>query len=562
MKKKIVLIFSCIVSFSAFAKKPFVPPIMGWSSWNTYYVDINDELIRKQTDAMVSTGLHAVGYQYINIDDGFFGWRDALGYMHTHPERFPNGLKDISAYIHSKGLKAGIYTDAGNNTCGSQWNKDLNGVGSGIYGYEKQDADLYFNQWGFDFIKIDYCGAHILGLDEKLRYMEIHDIISKVAKKKVSINLCRWAYPGTWAPQAGVSWRISGDIRPNWGSIKKIIGKNMYLSAYAGGGHYNDMDMLEIGRGMSRNEEEVHFGMWCIMSSPLLIGCDMTNIPAFSLELLKNTELIALNQDRLGLQAYVAQHKGDGYVFAKDLEALRGRNRAVALYNPTDSEIEISVPFSTLEFGGKVAVRDLINHENLGYFEGNFTRIVPARSVQIFKMTSRQRLEPTLYEAEWAYMPMFNDLGKTERMVHPITNKKASGETVMTYIGGNKGNYAEWGNVYSKTGGVYNLTVHYVPECFRSLEVTVNKKHVATFFAQNGEEALKLTDGPLRNTHDLSPEYDKSKYVRSTNGYNYPKSERIATVKVRVKLRPGYNNIRLGSSVSWAPDIDCITLSK
>ena len=143
-----------------------------------------------------------------------------------------------------------------------------------------------------------------------------------MAGKHVSMNICRWAFPGTWAKKLASSWRISGDITPNWNSIKYIIGKNLYLSAYAGDGHYNDMDMLEIGRGMARNEEEVHFGMWCIMSSPLLIGCDMTNIPEQSLELLKNTELIALNQDRLGLQAYVVQHEGEGYVLVKDIEKL------------------------------------------------------------------------------------------------------------------------------------------------------------------------------------------------------------------------------------------------
>ena len=150
------------------------PPVMGWSSWNTYRIHINEALIKKQADAMVSQGLKEAGYLYVNVDDGFFGWRDENGKLQTHPERFPNGLKCVADYIHSKGLKAGIYSDAGSNTCGSIWDKDPNGVGVGLYGHEKQDADLFFNEWGFDFIKIDYCGAgQSLALEEQKRYTEI-----------------------------------------------------------------------------------------------------------------------------------------------------------------------------------------------------------------------------------------------------------------------------------------------------------------------------------------------------------------------------------------------------
>jgi hypothetical protein len=286
-------------------------PIMGWSSWNTYRVNICDSLIRKQADAIINTGLKDFGYNYINIDDGFFGWRDSLGIMHSHPQRFPDGMKPVADYIHRLGLKAGIYSDAGSNTCGSIWDKDKNGVGSGLYGHEEQDAILYFKDWGFDFIKIDYCGAgQELELDEQRRYTEIRNVINKVGCNGVQINICRWAFPGTWAKDIASSWRISSDISNKWSSVKYIIDKNLYLSAYAKDGHYNDMDMLEIGRGLSQNEEEVHFGMWCIMSSPLLIGCDLTSISPSSLTLLKNNELIAIDQDTLGLQANVVQHVG------------------------------------------------------------------------------------------------------------------------------------------------------------------------------------------------------------------------------------------------------------
>ena len=246
-----------IIALGGYAQVNYVePPIMGWSSWNTYRVNINEELIKKQADAMISQGLDKVGYHFINIE-------------------------------------AGIYSEAGANTCGSLWDGDKNGIGVGLYGFEHQDANLFFNEWGFDFIKIDYCGAgQQLDLEEQERYTEIVNAIREVCPRNISLNICRWAYPGTWVSSLARSWRISGDINPSWESVKYIIDKNLYLSAFAGNGHYNDMDMLEIGRGLKPEEEETHFGMWCIMSSPLLIGCDLTAIPASSLQLLKNKELI------------------------------------------------------------------------------------------------------------------------------------------------------------------------------------------------------------------------------------------------------------------------------
>lgn len=278
----------CSIACAQNTNRVFEPPVMGWSSWNTYRVNINDTLIMRQADAMIEKGLKNAGYRYINVDDGFFGGRDEKGIMQPHPTRFPRGMKVVSDHIHSLGLKAGIYSDAGSNTCGSIWDKDMNGVGAGMYGHERQDATLYFNDWNFDFIKIDYCGAgQELNLEEEKRYTEIRQAIDQVGAGHVSINICRWAFPGTWARKLARSWRISPDIAPNWKSVKYIIGKNLYLSAYAGEGHYNDMDMLEIGRGLAPNEEEVHFGMWCILASPLLIGCDLTTISEASLNLLK-----------------------------------------------------------------------------------------------------------------------------------------------------------------------------------------------------------------------------------------------------------------------------------
>ena len=464
------------------SEKAVNPPIMGWSSWNAFRVDISEDIIKNQADLMVKKGLKDAGYHYINIDDGFFGERDGNGKMQTNKNRFPNGMKPVADHIHSLGMKAGIYTDAGNNTCGSIWDNDHAGVGAGIYGHEQQDAQLYFGDWGFDFIKIDYCGGDVLGLNEQERYTSIRNSIDKV-NKDVSVNICRWAFPGTWAKDVATSWRISGDINAHWGSLRYVVGKNLYLSAYAKDGHYNDMDMMVIGfrdnskvggKGLTPTEEEAHFGLWCIMSSPLLIGCNLESLPESSLELLTNKELIALNQDPLGLQAYVAQHENEGYVLVKDIEQKRGNVRAVALYNPSDTVCSFSVPFSALEFGGNVKVRDLAKRSDLGNFSDVFEQTLPAHSAMFLRMEGETRLEPTLYEAEWAYLPMFNDLGKNPKGIIYAADQEASGKMKVGFLGGQPENYAEWPEVYSADGGRYQMTVHYSFGKGRQLEIDVN----------------------------------------------------------------------------------------
>ena len=518
-----VLAASLCFQTSADDLKVFEPPVMGWSSWNTFRVNINESLIKGQADAMVRQGLKDAGYLYVNIDDGFFGKRDERGTMHFHPQRFPNGLKGIVDHVHGLGLKAGIYSDAGSNTCGSMYDADVNGVGAGLYGHEHQDAYLYFNDCGFDFIKIDYCGAFELGLEEEKRYTAIRKAIDEVGGGHVSINICRWAFPGTWAARLARSWRISADIQPKWESVKYIIDKNLYLSAYAGGGHYNDMDMLEIGRGMKPEEEEVHFGMWCLMSSPLLIGCDMSTIPEASLELLKNKELIALNQDRLGLQAYVVQHEGEGYVLVKDIEQKRGKVRAAALYNPSDKACSFEVPLSILEMGGKVKMRDLVKRKDLKAVEEVWKQTLPPHSVLIVRMEAEERLEPARYEAEWAYLPLYNDLAKPKNVVY-APQAGASGGMKVSLLGGSAENYAEWSEVYSREGGKYEMTISYVPQQNRKLEVKVNNEKTAF-------PALESGDG-----------------------------KKVAQVTLTVQLQPGYNTVRMGSPYCFAPDIDCFTL--
>lgn len=458
------------------------PPIMGWSSWNAFRVHISDSIIMNQADIMVRKGLKDAGYRYVNIDDGYFAKRGDDGLMRANPTRFPNGMRPVTDHIHALGLKAGIYTDAGASTCGSMYDKDEAGVGAGIYGHEAEDAKLYFGDWDFDFIKIDYCGGIDLNLDERARYTSIRKSIDAV-KPGVSVNICRWAFPGTWAHDVATSWRISGDINAHWNSIKYVVDKNLYLSAFARDGHYNDMDMMVVGfrgnskvggEGLSPQEEEAHFGLWCIMNSPLLIGCDMEHMPESSLQLLKNPELIALNQDPLGLQAYVAQHEGEGYVLVKDVEQLRGQKRAVALYNPSDSECTFNVPFSVLELGGNVQVRNLARRADEGSFSQTFTQTLPPHSAAFYTMQAETRLEPTRYEAEWAYLPLYDDLGKTAKGIRAVRDEAASGRMKVGYLGGKPENYAEWDQVYSAEGGKYQLTIHYIYGKDREIFATVN----------------------------------------------------------------------------------------
>lgn len=489
MKKiyPIFLVFALIVSCTSRQQQAVKPPLMGWSSWNAYMVDISDSIIMHQANLIVKRGLKDAGYGNVNIDDGFFGYRDQRGYMIPHPQRFPGGsaqMRSISDHIHSLGLKAGIYSDAGDNTCGSSYNKDLNGIGAGLWMHDVQDADQYFNNWNFDFIKIDYCGGIHRRLEERNRYEEIRQVIDSVAGRHIDINVCRWDYPGTWVEKIADSWRISEDIRPIWSSVRHIVEKNLYLSAYAHDGHYNDMDMLAVGYnikpspfwedglGLSYAEEEAHFGMWCIMSSPLLLGCDIEYIPEETMRIITNPELIAVNQDPLGLQAHVVQHEGETYVFAKDILRRHGGARAVALYNPSDSAASFSVPADVLEFAGEMKLRDLNLRSDLASCSVIEMTLQP-HTAKILKLEG-ERIEPVLYEAEWGYCPDFTAIRGTGVKYIPVEG--ASGRAVATNLGDSPTNYLEWADVFSLKGGKYRISVRFSSPEAVDFDLVVNGK--------------------------------------------------------------------------------------
>ena len=514
------------------------PPLMGWSSWNTYGYQINDDVLQEQADAMVELGFLECGYNHINIDDGFFGGRDAEGKLLIHPERFPNGLRPLVDYIHDKGLKAGIYSDAGRNTCASYWGepKDEIGRGVGLYGHDAEDFDLYFNELNFDFIKIDYCGADAgnndegLDLDVKQRYTEIAAAIEAVKEKTgrtdITWNICRWAFPGTWVCDMVDSWRTTEDIYLGWESIKSIIGQSLYLSAYVSPGHYNDMDMLEVGRGLTEEEDKTHFGMWCMMSSPLLIGCDMRDIKGNALELMQNKELIALDQDPLSLQAYVVKRENGGYVLVKDVEEMYGKKRAIAFYNPTDNAISMNINFSAVELGGAVKVRDLFEKTDKGTYEGSYQVTVPAHGTRIYKLEAEQRFERTLYEAETAWLSAYQEIKNNQAEGTAIysENGGCSGGVAVGWLGNAVDNDLQWRNVFSAEGGEYTLRVFFVTGENRSMTLNLNGQDVSTYTGNSG-------------------------------GWNT-----VGSTDFKVTLNKGNNIVRLYNKSGWMGDIDRMEL--
>jgi hypothetical protein len=369
MHKKLRIAFLAIVfiiaDLSYLTAQTAKAPIMGWSSWNNFRVNIDEKMIREQADAMVKTGLYDAGYRFINIDDGYFGGRDSTGKLFVDARKFPSGMKALVDYIHTKRLKAGIYTDAGKNTCGSIWDKDPNGVGSGIYGHIGQDCDLFFKNWGFDFLKVDWCGGEAMKLDEQTEYLKIISAV-KTIDSNIVFNVCRWKFPGEWAIKKADSWRIYGDIRPQFSSILAIIDVDAGLYKYASAGHYNDMDMLQVGRGMSYDEDKTHFSMWCMLNSPLLAGNDLRNMSKQTIDILTNKEVIALDQDPGFKQARRILRENNKEVWLKPLGINGGHSEAIAIMNRGDHKTTFNLSAKKLGISSKSKLRDLWMHQNIG----------------------------------------------------------------------------------------------------------------------------------------------------------------------------------------------------
>ena len=530
------------------APDPKIRPLMGWSSWNTFGVDISEEIILGTAQAMATNGLKTAGYTYVNIDDGFFWGHGEDGILRFHPERFPNGMKRVVDGIHALGLKAGIYSDAGADTCGSMWGgsgsggKDKGGVGGGLYGHDAADCKLHFNDLGFDFIKVDYCGGKKLKLDERERYTEIANAIKATGRTDVRLNVCRWAYPGTWIAGIAESWRTTGDIRANWKSVKDIIAENLYLSQFASAGHYNDMDMLEVGHlagqvktvfgkhgdsGLTPIEEQTHFGMWCMLSSPLLIGCDVRNVPESTMRLVTNPYLLAMNQNELGCQGYVVSRNGEAYILVKDALERFGKSRYVTLYNASDEEHEFAVYSATLDLGGKIDAFDLAEMADVGAFEGVVYVKVPAHGAKFYRFDAEKRIPRTVYEAETAFLTAYQELHNPQRLKTPYMDQRpgASGDVIVRYIGNGAGNDVVWREVEAGEEGVHELAFSYSSPDDREMFVSVD----------GGE-----------------PIYVKTPATGCA----------IATVCCNVDMAKGLHSVRVYNDTAWLPDLDVMTVSR
>lgn len=532
MVKRLFLSVLCLAGLSVSAQDT---PTMGWSSWNTFALNINDDIIKGQADAMASTGLRDAGYKYINIDDGYFGGRRMSdGQLLIHPVRFPNGLSGLVDYIHSKGLKAGIYSDAGRNTCGNFWGNDTIAHDVGFYGHDQQDADFFFKTLDFDFIKVDFCGGtdwtnfDKTVLDEKERYTAISNAIKATGKKGVRLNVCRWDYPGTWVSDVALSWRTTHDIADDWASVADIIHQNLYLSAYSSPGHYNDMDMLEVGRSLSADEDATHFGLWCIMNSPLLIGCDMRTLKPATLALLKNKELIALNQDLLAQQAYVVGKENGCYVLVRDLYTHNGKTRAFAVYNPTEEPKAVTVDFTSLDLDGKVALRDLFERRDIGTYTHSLKVELLPHATRIYRATAQKRLMRSVYEGECGYISDYQELVNNQAAMTGTYEEapECHGGAKATWLGGSAKNDLVWRNVNVPKAGDYHVTLHYQYDQNASFTVDVN-----------GKEQAHLNTVATHNGH-------------------------VAIVSATLRLNKGDNAVRLHNDSQRMPDIDCMIIKQ
>ncbi|MDH2430785.1 lectin [Sphaerisporangium sp. TRM90804] len=364
-------------------------PPMGWASWNTFAARIDYNVIKAQADAMVSSGMKDAGYEYVNIDEGWWqGTRDAAGNITVDTAEWPGGMKAIADYIHSKGLKAGIYTDAGRDGCGYYYPTGRPAApGSGSEGHYDQDF-LQFSRWGFDFVKVDWCGGQAEGLDSRSTYQAISDAIGRATAqtgRPMVLSICNWGNqsPWNWAPGMSTMWRTSGDIiywgqTPSMDRVLANFDSAQHPSAQSPG-HYNDPDMLIVGMpGFSAAQNRTHMGLWAISGAPLLAGNDLTEMSAETRAILTNREVLAVDQDALGRQGVkVAEDQTGRQVYSK---VLSGANRrAVLLLNRTTSPASITARWSDLGLGGAGTVRNLWTGADVGTYTGGYTATVPAR---------------------------------------------------------------------------------------------------------------------------------------------------------------------------------------
>ncbi len=359
-------------------------PPMGWNSWNNFGCNVSEDMIRQMADAMVKSGMKDAGYRYVVIDDCWQVERDASGNIVADSKHFPSGIKALVDYVHSLGLKFGIYSDAGSKTCANR---------PGSLGHEYQDA-LQYATWGVDYLKYDWCNTTTQ--DAQAAYALIRNGLNATGRPIV-LSICEWgtAKPWLWGKTVGGNlWRTTGDISDKWETKDKhrlgvldILDMQDGLESYAGPGHWNDPDMLEVGNGgMTTNEYRAHFSLWSILSAPLLAGNDLRDMKPEIHDILTNKEVIAVNQDPLGSQGRRVHKDGDLEVWSKQMQ---DGSRSVLLLNREANEKEIGFRWEDIGYPGHLnaGVRDLWQGRDLGQRKERFSTTVAPHSVVMIRIT-------------------------------------------------------------------------------------------------------------------------------------------------------------------------------
>jgi alpha-galactosidase len=351
-------------------------PPMGWNSWNHFGCNVSEKLIEEEADAIAASGMRDAGYRYVVIDDCWQVARDAAGVIVADSARFPHGIKALADYVHAKGLKFGIYTDAGTRTCQKR---------PGTLGHEEQDARTYAS-WGVDYVKEDWCNA--AGLVAPVQYAKFRDALAH-SGRPILFSICEWGsnQPWEWAPDVGNLWRTTDDIEDKWPSMLSNLDQNGQHASVARPGAWNDPDMLEVGNGgMTDDEYRAHFSLWAIMAAPLMAGHDVRTMSPATREILLNHEVIAVDQDSLGRQGMLVwEPVPELQVWSKPLG---DGSRAVALLNRSTTPAKITASLSRVGLrSDSAAVRDLWAHADRGRVGRQYSVEVPAHAVVMVKMT-------------------------------------------------------------------------------------------------------------------------------------------------------------------------------
>jgi alpha-galactosidase len=378
----VMAVLLCVAG-ATFADDLAATPPMGWNSWNTFQTRIDEKLIESTADAMIANGMRDAGYVYVNLDDGWSTKdRDSSGNLVPDPVRFPNGMKVLADYLHARGFKFGIYNCAGTMTCAGY---------PGGRDHEEQDAKTYAS-WDVDYLKYDWC--HSEGLKAPEAYKKMHDALV-ASGRPIVFSICEWGQnkPWTWAKGIGQLWRSTGDIAPCWDcklqwqtGWKLLLEQNVDLAQYAGPGHWNDPDMLEVGNGeMTHAESRAHFSLWCVLAAPLIAGNDVRNMKPEIQAILTNPEVIALDQDRLGKQGTRFRSDENGQVWVKELSDGKW---GICLFNTTAATERMKLNWSDLAFlgTGKYQVRDLWAGKDLGDAGASFSTDVASHDVALLRL--------------------------------------------------------------------------------------------------------------------------------------------------------------------------------